>query len=500
MKYATIVEQEYHRMVHEFDKLYAVSDLHIGGPPGRAAFRETQALAWLITQAGADTAGRVAFLLNGDIFDFLADADIAKEFNAAPDALMTALQGSDQGFAPIFDALRSYVANPNRFLVLQIGNHDIELALPNAQAALRRMIDPSNNAFDRIVFESSGAGWTSRVCNQVVLALHGNASDPWNEVDYLALERFARALEANQPTGPAPQTNAGTTLVIHVLNDIKKNFPFVDLLKPEGAPLMAVLDAVDAQRSTMGLLKALKLRAGKGDWPELLRAGDDHPVSGTDGPGSQMLDFLSGAEVPRSSPLEALRRAEKNYSDRVAPRDLVTRDDEKLGSLKDFGRAKLQRLQASLGRLRGVPDDKALRIALRKWLAKDDTFDVGAMSDIDVRIARSASRGVDVLLAGHTHLPREVHDMRVMAPGPRVYLNTGTWMRVLNLKGTGYLESDAEFAHLMQAFRLNDLQAIDDLGIDPRSRPVAVVDKSGASIQSVISAGALFHLKPMKAS
>ncbi len=486
-------------MVLEFDKLYAVSDLHIGGPPGRESFRETDALVWLIGQAQQDGARSVALLLNGDIFDFLADPSDAQEFNTAPDRLLSALAGAGRGFARIFDALRSFVGKPERVLVLQIGNHDIELALPSAQAALRRMLDPSNNAHDRIVFESSGAGWTCRVGTQVVLALHGNASDAWNEVDHVALQRFARAIRANQPPGSPPATNAGTTLVIHVLNEIKKRFPFVDLLKPEGAPLMAVLEAIDAQQSMSGLLRALRIRATRGDPRELLGGDGDEVVARADDPGNEMLDFLSRAEIPRASPQEALRRAEQKFSEGVAPRDIVGAGDEKLGALYDFGRVKLQRVQAALGRLRSVPDESALRVALRTWLAKDDTFDIRAMSRIDVQIARSASRGVDVLLAGHTHLPREVRDTAVLPPGPNVYINTGTWMRVLSLKGTPYLESDAEFAHFMQAARQGTLQALDALKIDPRSRPVAIVEKTGASLRSVTGgeAGVAFGLRPL---
>lgn len=59
-------------MLYEFDKLFVLSDLHLGGPPGRRAFREQDALVWLINLAREDAAPRVAMVINGDIFDFLA--------------------------------------------------------------------------------------------------------------------------------------------------------------------------------------------------------------------------------------------------------------------------------------------------------------------------------------------------------------------------------------------------------------------------------------------
>src|SRR5262245_40797042 len=113
----------------ELDKLYAVSDLHSGGAVGKRAFREEPALAWRIGEAmRAPPAGAVGFWMNGDIFDFLADRPDAREF-AGDAELRIREYVKDDDLAQIFEALKKFVATPDRHLILQIGNHDIELVL-----------------------------------------------------------------------------------------------------------------------------------------------------------------------------------------------------------------------------------------------------------------------------------------------------------------------------------------------------------------------------------
>src|SRR5262245_35109059 len=119
-------------MVGTLDKLYAVSDLHMGGAAGAMAFRERDALAWLIELAAKDSAASVGLLLNGDSVDFLAEDD-AQEFR--PDAGAIIRRHANGELRPVFAALNQFVVAPNRHLIVQLGNHDIELALPNVQNA-----------------------------------------------------------------------------------------------------------------------------------------------------------------------------------------------------------------------------------------------------------------------------------------------------------------------------------------------------------------------------
>jgi hypothetical protein len=98
-------------MIPEFDKVFVVSDLHLGGPKGRRAFRETEALVNLIDYARTDSASAVAVVPNGDIVDFLAAGKDAPAFNLTAEVIVRAL-AADAQFKPIFDALGRLLRAP----------------------------------------------------------------------------------------------------------------------------------------------------------------------------------------------------------------------------------------------------------------------------------------------------------------------------------------------------------------------------------------------------
>ena len=96
----------------------------------------------------------------------------------------------------------------------------------------------------RIVFAMDGNGYRCSVGTKNVLCVHGNEVDSWNAVDYTSLDEQAGALVDNEPL-PKWDANAGTRMVVDVINEVKKKFPIVDLLKPEfgaAAPVVVSLD------------------------------------------------------------------------------------------------------------------------------------------------------------------------------------------------------------------------------------------------------------------
>ena len=477
-------------MVHEFDKLYAISDLHLGGEIARRVFRETDALVWLIQLVRDDPGARVALLINGDIVDFLADARTASEFNLAPETFVSPL-GADEEYRPVFDALTELLNTDNRFLVVQLGNHDIELALPAARQAFLQCVGATDTAkAQKVYFETSGRGWTCKTGRRLVLAVHGNASDPWNAVDHVGLEAARVALDTGDRPVPIPIANPGTTLVVRVMNAIKQDFPFVDLLKPEDAPLMAVLAAVNAKQSVSGLLTALARRLQRGHYRELLGAEPVQHDAGVDVPAAEIGAFIDSVDLPAPDSHSTMLRVEQLLNDRQPVRALVDDDREQLGYVIDAAKVGRQRVEAAVDRLRGKPDLAALRRALVRWLARDESFNVGRLSPIDLRIVDSAPPGIDLVIAGHTHLPRQQF-------GAPEYINTGTWMRVLKLNDTPYLDSDAQFQPFFDAVTKGTLKALDDLNIDPRHRPVAVVDANSAGLFSVAGNAPDFRLDPL---
>ncbi len=479
-------------MVEEFGKVFVISDLHLGGRPGRRAFREGAALARFIDTVRNDPQDNVALVINGDIVDFLADGPDTPEFNVRPEAFLRSLNANGDELQPVFTALGELIRDQRqRRLVLQLGNHDIELALPSAEQTFREMLsitDPLHHA--RLSFKTSGNGWICQVGRLLVQIVHGNAADPWNVVDHIGLDRASRDAALSAGAVRAPDTNAGTTMVCHVLNQIKDNYPFVDLLKPEDEPLMAVMAAVDAPTQLKGMLRVMARRLPVGQYGDLLGAGVQEPSGDLSGPYLQMAEFLAATPVPSTSE-DVLKRAEIHLDEGRRVRDLVFDDRAQLRSIGDYARVRWQRLASAVNSLRGTPELSSLRQALVSWSAKDHSFDSGRLDAIDRRILDGATPGIDVLIAGHTHLPR-------FQLGHPVYVNTGTWMRMLRLNDSPYLASDAAFRPFFEAIRKpHSLAALDAFpNLDRRLRPVAVVEPVGPRLVSVKDDGTLdSHLK-----
>lgn len=475
-------------MVDEFDKIYVVSDLHLGGVPGRRVCRETPTLVKLIETATNENASSVALVLNGDIIDFLAIGPDAKEFNPHPERVLRAM-GSDAEYKPFFDALGAFVRKKGGYrLVLQLGNHDIELCLPAAQETLLELMQVTDAAArSRVTFETSGAGWTCKVGSRLILVVHGNAWDPWNVVDHVELDKAVRSARGRGSVR-APNANAGTTMVCRVINKIKAEQPFVDLLKPEDKPLMAVLAAVDAPTSYLGLAAALAKRIPKGQYGELLgrRGTDQGEGDDPTGPEEEMATFLAEASKSVAADgAEVLLQAEENLELEKRVRDLVPDDIGQLRYARDYGSVMWMRLTAQAARAKGQPVAASLRKALRAWLADDASFSVDQLSDFDRSIRDAAPDHIDLVIAGHTHFPRSTFR----------YINTGTWMRVLKLTDSDLLKDAESFRKFFDVVKgKHTLVDLDNLKIDPRQRPVAVVDTQKAELLTVGEDGQLSTL------
>ncbi|MCY2966504.1 MAG: hypothetical protein NT069_23215, partial [Planctomycetota bacterium] len=77
----------------------------------------------------------------------------------------------------------------------------------------------------------------------MIYCIHGNEVDTWNVADYARIQKISAALQAGVIAEPWIP-NAGTQLVIDVMNDVKKDYPFVDVLKPEAEGVVPVLLAL----------------------------------------------------------------------------------------------------------------------------------------------------------------------------------------------------------------------------------------------------------------
>ena len=358
----------------KLDQLHVVSDLHLGASrasdlqPGRGA-RPGDSIDLASTPPGQ----RVGLVLNGDIVDFLAAED-AKHFDpeGAPRKLQAIMD--DPAFAPVFDALGRFVRAADCVLVLVLGNHDVELALPEVQDVLvARICGADDAARGRVRIAMDGTGFTCLVGGRRVLCIHGNQADPWNVVDHDALRDFIKA--QNEGVEPkVPPANAGTRLVVDVMNGIKHAYPFVDLLKPETVPVPGVLLALPSHLHAPLLDFAkitLRLAYDKAR-TEGGFLGADGPSTGAPPPdGYRALDVLLRASAPKGeagaedAALSWLKLAESDFAAGRRPADVVGLDEgsEMLG------------LGGLIGdRIRRKDPRENLRDALKTYLVNDRTF------------------------------------------------------------------------------------------------------------------------------
>jgi UDP-2,3-diacylglucosamine pyrophosphatase LpxH len=444
------------------DEAYVISDLHLGGEPPFQMFREGPALAALIDglSPAAPPGSRRALVINGDFVDFLAERT-AHHFDAEGAIRKLGRIASDDAFAPVFAALKRFIASPGNVLAITIGNHDVELALPWVRQALEQILCASREqGSGRLVWSLQGEGLLLRIgstSGPKVLCVHGNEVDAWNVVDHEAIRRFARDGLRGRRSVADYIPNAGSRMVVEVMNGIKQRYPFVDLLKPETQAVIPTLLAIDA--SAASALAALPGIAARQKSDQLRIAagwlGQDPNLE------PMPAQLSSAARVSKTSELDAQRQLASQFLDHAeaALRSGQTPDD----AIADGSRAEALGLgRAIFAAVRGKGRVEVLRQQLAE-LVEDRTFDLSdrdaTYRDMDARV----STNIDFLVTGHTHLPRAIE----REFGRSYYFNTGTWARVFRIRKPT-LESSVEFEKLYRALSAGDMCALDDApGLEP---------------------------------
>ncbi len=241
------------------EEVFIVSDLHLGGAyptiAGERGFRINTHADRLVTflsevrDRAAATGRRTELVINGDFVDFLAEggqdgtdwrAFIEDEEEAV--ARLDAIVGRDAG---VFDAIASLLES-RVAVTLLLGNHDIELSLPLVRDRLCEHLRATRSSAFQFVYdgEAYAIGGT--------LIEHGNRYDGFNVVDFDVLRRFrsesSRRLDASADA--LFEAPPGSRLVEEVMNPIKQDYGFIDLLKPEtdaAIPLLLALEPAYAK-------------------------------------------------------------------------------------------------------------------------------------------------------------------------------------------------------------------------------------------------------------
>ena len=516
-----------------FEDLYVVSDLHMGGTMGAPIFNQKTELASLInhlTDLSLPEGGRRALVLNGDVFDTLAeplqndpDAMGQKKYMAgakfAEELVIKIIEHPN--FASVWTALGAYIAVDKNSIVFNIGNHDCELIYPNVQEVIARNLQNTavklyagmnqassknkeetdariNSIRGRIVFSSSGIGWQCRVGktmaeSALIHCFHGNEYDDWNAIDPEFCNRQARAacLGVTSPISETPP-NAGTEMVIDVMNSIKARHPFVDLLKPEKETVFNILLALDpkAIKALPGFLKSLSKAEtiGARRTAKVLGQGDptasayihEHTWKG---------EF--GKFVTHSDDKDLLARA---WEDSAKEMDYSNDYEDDVLGIKDFF---INSYRYAVNRIKRDPDE-AMRCALLSWVDNDHSWDLNGPDEIFDELLE-IQPDIDVAIAGHTHLrrqkqcPRDADDKSSITRS-FLYLNTGTWARLIRLERK-LLESKEQFGDFWQKLKpeyktaREGMDALDAMnGIVRNESTVAVVklDEDKSSVKAAI--------------
>lgn len=401
--------------------LFVISDLHLGGAEGfqmctsEGRRRITRFIDWV---AGQKCEGNeVQLVLNGDIVDFLAEEDEAGGFSAfvtdekKARRKLTRIAGECES---VLASLRRFTAAGNR-LTLLIGNHDVELSLPAVRRHFLSLLGEG-----RIEYFYDNEAFSIGP----VLIEHGNRYDGWNMVNHGELRQVRSQLSRGEtPSEFAAQP--GSELVARVMNPVKKEFAFVDLLKPETGgvvPILAVLNP--------GLWREVgtAMRQSVTAWYRGRFTEEGLP---------ERADYVAASvsEKEATTQDQALPEALRNGLDAA---DAAAADALPSGS--------------QVGRAKDIAVAGLLK-AFRAWRSKADlAFNVEHEDDEYLNPAREHAKRFRVVVFGHTHLAK-----RIDLGNGALYLNTGTWADVMRIPPAVYEGDEAAGAEALTCF-LDDVE------------------------------------------
>ena len=437
----------------QFQELNVISDLHMGGEKrldkNFQIFKQGDVLGKLITGLGKKKNGQIGLVINGDMVDFLAEPN-PKYFD--PDGAIEKLDriSKDDSFRPVWDALRFFVAQPDRQLIITLGHHDLELSLPWVREHLLQMLAANEEQRRRITLAFDGCGFLAQVGSAKVLCVHGNDVDDWNVTDYDRMRRIVRDRQFGQPFDNWIP-NAGTQLVIDVMNEIKREFPFVDLLKPEMEAVVPTLLALDPKSKPK--IKEIwdifcRITQDKKRRQQGLLSADDSPVEVTPAPDfDDMLRRTFRTSEPPDSAEDLLKKARANREDKVQSGQ-IRRRDEQGQTLGITG--------AIWNWVTGKTPAEVLREAL-EGLKKDQSFDPKQPEDTLKQLDKLISDDIPFITAGHTHLERAL----IRPSGRGYYFNSGTWVRLMRLT-PDVLDSPAVFEEVFKTIKRGTLESLEN--------------------------------------
>jgi UDP-2,3-diacylglucosamine pyrophosphatase LpxH len=431
--------------------IFVISDLHLGGEPEPAhrGFRictHEAELAGFIDSITGLEGPAIELVINGDVVDFLAErindtAPYWTAFHYPEQAAVDCLDRIANRSADVFSALKGFLGKGHRLVILP-GNHDIELNLPAVRRRLREHVGAARGGD----YEFIAHGEAYRVGD--VLVEHGNRVDDMNFVDYQVLRRLcglvSRGLAVREEFLFEPP--AGSKLVVEVINDIKKKYSFIDLLKPEAEAAFPVILALEPGRRRELLKIASALAEGRARRKQQLRRYDSNISARDDASTSE-------AGGPARNELEEILLRTVGRADFAKP---AAEGDTGEISVLDSGRSFASLLLGDRDET-WEPRLHDLFDALRAFQSTN-SFDRSVETEaVYLDEARNLAYGpVRHVAFGHTHLAKQVP----LRDGG-FYFNSGTWADILELP-RAILDPTRRFGPLAELEQLvRDLAAND---------------------------------------
>ncbi|WP_082885095.1 metallophosphoesterase [Bradyrhizobium stylosanthis] len=436
-----------------------ISDLHLGGTypvppaPGKRGFRlctRADQIVRFVEDLAQEIAakGPSELVLNGDTVDFLAEldgeqADSWAPFTADPGQAVSKFKAIVERDPGVFAALNRFLDVGGRLTIL-LGNHDIELSLPPVRAELRKAlgVKPGHD----FEFIHDGEAYVTGDA----LIEHGNRYDAWNQVDLDALRRVRSLMSRRQEVPKQYQfvPPPGSQMVTSVINKIKRDYAFVDLLKPEDSAVAPILLALEpSYRKRFGELARFWYwtRSHGLEGPVLPKFGGDikADVVANKKPFGQ--DIRATVAPGMGSAQSILAGVDNDATLKVAIGDslggagadfLRQLDDDSRGAHPGMGTdvSASETFNTALGFFNlafgSSAADKRMRALLTaiRGLQKEGSFDETRETAKEYLDGASelVKGGFRYVVFGHTHQAK-----RVSLGDGRWYFNSGTWADVL---------------------------------------------------------------------
>jgi UDP-2,3-diacylglucosamine pyrophosphatase LpxH len=439
----------------EGQDLFIISDLHLGGAYGETegarGFRlnthaaELTAFLLEVRDRATTTGRRAELVINGDFVDFLAESGAGggdwRAFVADQDEAVARLDAIQARDAQVFDALASLLES-NVAVTLLLGNHDLELSLPAVRSRLCEHLRVTRSSPFCFLFDGEAltVGDT--------LIEHGNRYDGYNVVDFDRLRRFRSEASRRLPTSPDAffEPPAGSRLVAEVMNPIKVDYGFIDLLKPETEAALPLLIALEPSYATdIAVIERIsQLR------DDATRRSPVAPARPRQAGNIGARSTDAGGE-PESLHDVLARRVGKRSADRLlALADEATqssrRQQQQIGSGAVCRALSFIRMAYFTG---DWEDRVDLLLDAFQQIQSATLLDWSTESEVSYREAAEelALGGFRHVVFGHTHAPKVVD----LPDGAR-YLNTGSWADRLRLPDALYSEDRERARHVLREF------------------------------------------------